>query len=141
MTRQLAGSLALVLSLVVTACSPASTEVSVPSIVGTWHYVGQRTSGPSNVIRYTGRLIVRNQQGMAFDADFSAEALTAQGTVNLVTGLVVGSFASREALDFDVQAGEVTLTHVGRLRGDSISGSWIASDNAQGTFTAVRERP
>jgi hypothetical protein len=126
--------------LVAMGCTTASTEVSVPSIVGTWSYVGQRTSGPSNIIRYTGRLNIRNQQGMAFDADFSAEALTAQGAVNLVTGLVVGAFASRDALDFDVQVGEATLTHVGRLRGDTISGSWIGSDNAQGTFLAVRQR-
>ncbi|HEY0994518.1 MAG TPA: hypothetical protein VGD77_00875 [Gemmatimonadaceae bacterium] len=141
MMRQLRNAFALVAALVATGCATTTTELSVPSIVGTWSYVGQRTSGPSNVVRYNGRLNVRNQQGMAFDADFAAEALTAQGSVTLVTGLVVGAFASREALDFDVQVGEATLTHVGRLHGDTISGSWIGSDNAQGTFVAVRQRP
>lgn len=132
--------LTLLLVATATACRSTTGEAAVPDIVGSWGYGGRRTSGSSGVVTYTGRLEFRRQQGMAFDGNFSADARDAQGTARLVTGFIAGSFISAEGMDFDVEAGGETLRHVGRLRNDSIVGSWLSSDGSQGSFVAVRNR-
>lgn len=123
-------------------CSSATGEATVPSVLGAWAYSARRTTGGTGLVMYAGRLEFRQQLGMAFDGNFSASALDAQGTTQLVTGFFSGSFISAEGVDFDVEVGGETLRHVGRVRNDSIVGTWLSSaGNSQGSFAAVRDRP
>lgn len=120
------------------SCTSPTGDAAVPDVTGSWGYSARRTSGSTGVVMYTGRLEFRQQQGMAFDGNFSADALDAQGTSRLVTGFLTGTFISADGVDFDVESGGETLRHVGRVRNDSISGSWLSSDGSQGAFVAVR---
>ena len=55
-----------------------------------------------------------------------------------MSGRVIGE----QDVDFDIMLEGVSRRHVGRIRADTIDGSWVQFGNGRsGSFRAVRARP
>ena len=115
-----------------------------------WRLVGAQTSPVDAELR--GRLDLRMQgmQGMQggtrVDGAYDVVQLDARGTERRVAGALSGRAVDAHTLDLDVQLDGATRRHVGRVRGDSLVGTWVelplagGPPRAIGSFRAARER-
>ena len=122
------------------ACStPTDTSATTVSLVGAWRYAGAQTSGTR--VTYDGTLTITQQSGRTFSGGLDAQAVSAQGMVTRVNGVVSGRVLSSNSVDFDLQSVDDVRRHVGTISADTLKGSWANGDlSLLGVFTAVRVR-
>ncbi len=128
----------IALTSVIAGCAmPSGPASSGAPIRGSWRLVGTQRA-PSAAME--GLLVVEAQEGDLISGRASWEERDAMGIVRQEGGALSGRVVGSQDVDFDVSASGVTRRHVGRLRADTIEGSWIQiSDGRTGTFRAVRE--
>lgn len=134
--------IALMPALLAAACAtPVDTGPSPIDLVGSWTYAGLDASR----LQLAGTFVVGKQTGRTFAGRAELTQRTPGGAVSILSGGVAGRVVDAAAVDFDVavdQAG--TRHHLGRLSGDSISGTWVEADDmgvvSSGTFTLKRSR-
>lgn len=140
MTAALRLSLWLAALAVAAACTtPTDTSPTQVNLVGAWRYTGAQTSGAR--VTYNGTLAITQQSGRTFSGGLDAQAVSAQGIVTRVNGVVSGRVLSGNSVDFDLQSTDDVRRHVGTVSADTLKGSWANGDlSLLGVFTAVRVR-
>lgn len=120
------------------ACGSPVEGEAAPDVRGTWSYSATQVSPEAEL---TGTLTVTRQRGVTFEAQLEAQERDAQGNVSTRSGIVSGRTLGEDGIDFDAFLDFGPRRHVGRLRGDSITGTWAEFDGRSltGTFTARRE--
>ena len=118
-------------------------KVGVP-VVGSWSYVA--TQGAPAAAQINGSLAFSGQTGAQISGTLDAIEVGAGGQQRRLTGPVSGRTVDSTTLDFDLLLGDVSRRHVGQVRGDSLTGTWVETPldgglpSASGTFRASRSR-
>lgn len=137
MTRA-ALSLSCALLLATSACASPVDQTEGPNILGVWSYSATQVTPAAQL---TGTLTVVRQEGSSFDARVEVQERDPQGTVRNWSAVVSGRTVGEDVVDFDVFSDVLARRHVGRLSGDSITGTWAQLDAAprSGTFKSRRQ--
>ncbi len=125
--------------LFVAACttSPTSSDAALEQ----WRYVGiQRIP---TLVRVEGALVLTRISADRFEGALDVQRIDALGEVERLRGLVSGR-RSDNTMDFEAAIDGAMVRHVGRVSGDSVSGTWLDDSNPgalllSGTFVLVRE--
>jgi hypothetical protein len=118
-------------------------KMGVP-VVGTWSY--SATQGSPTAAQLNGALAFSDQTGAQISGTLDVIETGAGGAQRRIAGPVAGRTVDSTTVDFDMLLGTVSRRHVGQVRGDSISGTWIETPvdggipSASGTFRASRAR-
>ncbi len=118
-------------------------KMGVP-VVGTWSYVA--TQGSPSAAQLNGSLSFSGQTGAEVNGTLDVIEVGAGGASRRLSGPISGRTVDSTTLDFDLLLGDVTRRHVGLVRGDSLSGTWVETPvdgglpSASGTFHASRSR-
>jgi hypothetical protein len=134
--RPMMGCLAL---LALNACeSPVDQGVQGADVRGTWSYSATQAAPAAQL---TGTLTVVRQEGSTFDAELEVQERDPQGNVRNWSAVVSGRTVGADVVDFDVFVDALARRHVGRVAGDSITGTWAQLDAAprSGTFRSRRQ--
>ncbi|MBU6365143.1 MAG: hypothetical protein KJT01_02925 [Gemmatimonadetes bacterium] len=120
--------------------SPAEPAGTVP-VAGAWQYWGTAESGASATV--TGTLALSGVSAVRYQGTATLVETGADGVASRVTGPVTGRLLDGGVMDFTAVVGGVPRTHVGTLRGDTITGRWFVVEAAGmvaggGRFEAVR---
>ena len=113
-------------------------------VVGTWSYVA--TQGSPSAAQLNGSLAFSGQTGAQVSGTLDVVEVGAGGLQRRLSGPVSGRTVDSTTLDFDLLLGDVSRRHVGLVRGDSLSGTWVETPidgglpSASGTFRASRAR-
>lgn len=75
----------------------------------------------------SGTLVVSSQSCTDFQGALDVVEVSASGERQRVSGPVSGSLLDATVARFEVTLAGVTREHLGRLAGDSLSGSWVES--------------
>ena len=127
------------LAMAAACTTPTDTGPTQVNLVGAWRYTGAQTSGTR--VTYDGTLAITQQSGRTFSGGLDAQAVSAQGIVTRVNGVVSGRVLSGNSVDFDLQSTDDVRRHVGTVSADTLKGSWANGDlSLLGVFTAVRVR-
>ena len=127
------------LSIAASCSSPTDTSPTTVQLTGNWHYTAAQTSGTR--VTYDGMLMITQQSGRTFSGGLDVQAISPQGAVTRVNGVVSGRIVSTASVDFDLQLTDDVRRHVGTVVGDTIRGTWATADLATlGAFTAARVR-
>ncbi len=124
----------------------ASTDVGSAgvSVTGTWRYAGRQTV-PADA-DLAGTLSFTTQVGATVAGALDVTETDFRGTPRRLTGAVAGRTVDSTTVDFDLVLSAVTRRHVGRVVGDSLTGTWIeqavagGAPTASGSFRAARNR-
>jgi hypothetical protein len=105
-----------------------------------WMYVGSQRV--PNTLQLDGALRITRRTGERFEGSLDLRRTDAVGQVERVTGLVNGRDTGA-TLDFEAMLDGAVIRHIGRLRGDSIAGTWLDDSGGggsamSGAFTLVR---
>jgi hypothetical protein len=127
-------------------CGGGTTDAGTPgvSVVGSWRYAAQQTAPAPAELQ--GALAVSEQTGARIAGALDVVETDARGLQRRLAGPLAGRTADSTTLDFDVTLGAATRRHVGRVRGDSLTGSWVeqpaggGAPSASGSFRAARQR-
>jgi hypothetical protein len=142
MTCSLRG-IALLLMAASMACTSSSpsgpADPDAPTVVGTWSYRG---SSPARR-QLQGTMQITTQRDGRFSGHAALQQRDGDGSVISVPGLVGGRLVEGQTVDFDVVVdASRALRHLGTLRGDSITGTWIEDNGVgvtgSGTFVISR---
>ena len=139
--RRLAVAAALIVSGACGSTSDLGTS-GVP-VLGTWTYVGlQVAPGAANL---TGSLLFTEQTGARIGGSMDFVESDAHGQQRRLAGPFSGRTVDSTTVDFELVLGVVTRRHVGRVKADSLTGTWVESSSsglptASGTFRAARVR-
>lgn len=131
-------TLVVALATLLSACMVPSTA---PEIVEEqWQYAGSHRV--PNTMQLDGLLSITRRSGERFEGSLDLRRTDPLGRVERVTGLVSGRSAAT-TLDFEATLDGAVIRHIGRVRGDSITGTWLDDDGAgavvvSGAFTLVR---
>jgi len=128
----------------VASCGGATDlgSAGVP-VVGTWSYVGQQVSpGSANL---SGALSFTEQTGARIGGTVDFIESDARGLQRRLAGPFAGRTADSTTVDFEIVLGAASRRHVGRVKGDSLTGTWVESSaaglpTASGTFRSARAR-
>ena len=118
------------------------SDAGVP-VLGTWTYVGlQVAPGAANL---TGSLLFTEQTGARIGGSMDFVESDAHGQQRRLAGPFSGRTVDSTTVDFELVLGVVTRRHVGRVKADSLTGTWVESSSsglptASGTFRAARVR-
>ncbi len=125
------------------AVSTAPGSPGVP-VTGTWRYEARQLTPVDAEL--TGTLAITGQTGANVSGALDMTEVDARGTVRRLAGALAGRTLDSTTVDFDVTLATATRRHVGRVAGDSLTGSWIEQSaaggppTASGTFRAARAR-
>lgn len=114
------------------------------SVVGSWSYVA--TQGSPSAAQLNGSLAFSGQTGAQISGTIDAIEVGAGGQQRRLTGPIAGRTVDSTTLDFDLLLGDVSRRHVGQVRGDSLTGTWVETPvdgglpSASGTFRSLRTR-
>jgi hypothetical protein len=119
------------------ACGSPVDGEPAPDLRGTWSYTATQVAP---AIELTGTMTVTHQSGVSFDAQLQVQERDAQGNVRTRSGIVSGRTLGDDGVDFDAFLDFGARRHVGRLHGDSITGTWAELDvvSLTGSFQARR---
>ena len=126
------------LMIVGAACTSPTDAGGPPPVVllGVWNYVSTQVSPTATD---TGTLTITSQSGHNFQGTFAVEQTDSSGTHPL-TGPVSGQAVDSTTLNFDLFVnGTTDRQHLGTVKADSITGSWVEMAVATGTFRAARK--
>lgn len=125
------------------ASSTAPDTPGVP-VVGTWRYAGRQTT-PADA-DLAGTLVFSTQAGARIGGALDFIETNATGAQRRIAGAAAGRTVDSTTLDFDVTLSGVTRRHVGVVKGDSVTGTWIeqpiggGAPSAAGSFRGARQR-
>lgn len=132
----------LIWTAAVAACA-TSTDPGRPGVrvVGVWTYSGQRLSPDAATL--SGSIAFNSQSGSQIGGTIDVVETDARGLQRRVTGPFAGNTIDSTTLDFEVIIGNLHRRHLGRVKGDSVSGTWIESADAgfpvaSGTFRGAK---
>lgn len=133
--------LALTLIGLAGCLQPTDTGISSVSLAGRWQYSAVQTGASGATAN--GTLVIGEQSGASFQGSLEVTSTSAEtGEVRSIAGTVSGSAPAVGAVDFDVFLEQQPRRHVGRLAGETITGTWLrlSADgvSASGTFSAHR---
>ena len=123
-----------------TSCkNPAQVGVVAANVGGAWNYFAAATSSPTTL---SGTLTISQSGNASFTGALEATEHTS-GQVQRVMGLVSGRTIDSTRFDFDLVLDAATRRHhVGSIRGDSITGTWLETTSTgiagSGTFRGSR---
>lgn len=113
-------------------------------VVGNWNYVATQSSPLA--AQLNGSLAFSGQTGAEISGTLDVIEVGTGGQQRRLAGPVSGRTVDSTTLDFDLILGDVTRRHVGQVRGDSLTGTWVetpldgGAPSASGTFRASRAR-
>jgi len=112
-------------------------------VLGTWSYAGQQVA--PNAASLTGSLLFTEQTGARIGGSTDVVESDARGQQRRLAGPFSGRTVDSTTVDFELVLGAVTRRHVGRVKADSLTGTWVESSTsglptASGTFRAARVR-
>jgi len=127
------------LALVGLACSTATDSGPPPVLLlGTWNYTGAETS---STITLSGTLTVTSQSGKSLMGSAAWTEDDGVGGTTPLSGPVTGRALDSTTVNFDVFLASATRHHLGTVKADTISGTWVdltsGGPGASGTFRAV----
>lgn len=118
-------------------------KMGVP-VLGTWSY--SATQGSPSAAQLTGALAFSGQTGAQISGTLDVVETGVGGLQRRLAGPVSGRTVDSTTVDFDMLLGAVSRRHVGQVRGDSITGTWVETPvdggvpSASGSFRASRAR-
>jgi hypothetical protein len=132
-------------SVAAVACLGATDpgKMGVP-VVGSWNYVATQSSPLA--AQLNGALAFSGQTGAEISGTLDVIEVSAGGASRRLSGPVSGRTVDSTTLDFDLILGDVTRRHVGVVKGDSLTGTWVetpldgGAPSASGTFRASKGR-
>jgi hypothetical protein len=116
-------------------------KMGVP-VVGNWSYVAAQ--GSPSAAQLNGALAFSGQTGAQISGTLDVTEVGAGGVARHLAGPISGRTVDSTTLDFDLLLGDVMRRHVGQVRGDSLTGTWVETSvdgglpSASGTFRATR---
>ena len=116
-------------------------RMGVP-VLGTWSYTA--TQGSPTAAQLSGALAFSGQTGAQISGTLDMIETGAGGLQRRLTGPVSGHTVDSTTVDFDLLLGAASRRHVGQVRGDSITGTWVETPvdggvpSASGSFRASR---
>lgn len=128
--------------LAASACAGNATDPGRPgvSLVGTWRYAATGASAA----QAQGALSFTQQRGAQVAGALDVLETAADGTQRRLAGPLAGQTSDSTTVDFEVQLGAAARRHVGRVRGDSLTGTWVETSvgggapTGSGSFRAAR---
>lgn len=120
------------------ACASPTDSSGPPPVVllGTWDYLSTQASSS---VKDSGTLTVVSQSGHNFQGTFAVNQTDSSGT-HALSGPVSGQALDSTTLNFDLFInGTTDRQHLGAVKGDSITGSWVEVTVASGSFRAARK--
>lgn len=137
--------MATIAALSAAACVGSTDPGKMGALVlGTWSYAG--TQGSPSAAQLNGALTFSGQAGAQISGTLDVIEIGAGGLQRRLAGPVSGRTVDSTTVDFDLLLGTVSRRHVGQVRGDSITGTWLetpvggGAPSASGTFRASRAR-
>lgn len=128
----------------VAACASA-TDLGSPGVpvVGAWSYVGQQVTPGAAAL--AGSISFTQQTGARISGSLDFVETDSRGQQRRVAGPFAGRTADSTTLDFELVLGAMTRRHVGRVKADSLTGTWVESSSdglptSSGTFRGARTR-
>jgi hypothetical protein len=118
-------------------------KMGVP-VVGSWNYVA--VQGSPSAAQLNGALAFSGQTGAQISGTLDVIEVGSGGQQRRLAGPVSGRTVDSTTLDFDLLLGDLSRRHVGQVRGDSLTGTWVEAPvdggvpSASGTFRASRAR-
>lgn len=133
----LACATALLCSCLTTPVEPAG---AVP-VAGTWQYRAFTDGGSPSTA--TGSLVLSSVNAVRYQGTLVVVETGVDGVAVRASGAVNGRLVEGQIVDFTVALPGAARTHVGSLKGDTITGRWMVSDatgmvSRSGRFDAVR---
>ncbi len=136
----------LLLALVGAAACGGVNDPGKPGapVTGSWRYVA-RQSVPADA-DLTGTIAFTLQNAATVSGALDAIETDARGQQRRLAGAFSGRTLDSTTVDIDVALTTGVRRHVGVVKGDSLTGSWIetplsgGAPNASGTFRAARQR-
>jgi hypothetical protein len=139
----LRATLGLLAAALTAACSSSTgPDTAGVSVLASWGYVGRQTSPTDAAL--AGTLAFMSQAGASVAGALDVVETSAGGAQRRMAGAVSGRTVNSTTLDFDVTLTSVTRRHIGVVKGDSITGTWIeqplggGAPSASGSFRAAR---
>jgi hypothetical protein len=114
------------------------------AVLGTWSYTA--TQGSPSAAQLSGALAFSGQTGAQISGTLDVVETGVGGLQRRLAGPVSGRTVDSTTVDFDMLLGTVSRRHVGQVRGDSITGTWVETPvdggvpSASGSFRASRAR-
>lgn len=136
--RCVATALFAVLAIGEVSCR-SSTDVGPPPVLlrGQWRYAAEQTSPVRSVL--DGTLSIDGQSGHELDGSLTVIESSATGS-RALSGFVNGRTPDAATIEFQVEFGGGARVHQGRIRGDSIVGTWYDefAGGGSGSFRCAR---
>lgn len=135
------GRLVAVLALLAAgaAACRSSTDTGAPPVdlAGQWRYAAEQTAPARSVL--DGTLSVDDQHGQRLDGSLTVIESSASGS-RALSGFVNGRTPDATTIEFQVELGGGARVHQGRIRGDSIVGTWYDefAGGGSGSFRCAR---
>jgi len=135
------GRLVAVLALLTAgaAACRSSTDTGAPPVdlAGQWRYAAEQTAPARSVL--DGTLSVDGQHGQRLDGSLTVIESSASGS-RALSGFVNGRTPDATTIEFQVELGGGARVHQGRIRGDSIVGTWYDefAGGGSGSFRCAR---
>jgi hypothetical protein len=126
--------------LAASACVNASLEPTAST--EQWRYEGEQRLPAA--LRLEGGLQLTPVSSARFEGLLDVRRTDPVGQVQRVAGLVIGR-RSPDAMEFEATLDGSVVRHIGRVSGDSISGTWFNDSGLDASFTSgafvlVRQR-
>ena len=130
---------AIVLALAATNACRSSTDTGAPPVAlrGQWRYAAEQTAPTRSVL--DGALSIDTQSGQRLDGSMTMIESSASGS-RALSGFVNGRTPDATTIEFQVDLGGGARVHQGRIRGDSIVGTWYDEfvGGGSGSFRCAR---
>ena len=122
------------------ACSlPGEPDADAAIVRGEWAFTGTQAAPQATI---TGYLTIQTQNGDLITGTAGWDERDGFGVIRSTGGAVSGRVIGEQDVDFDITLEGIARRHVGRIRADTIDGSWVQfGDGRTGSFRAVRARP
>jgi hypothetical protein len=124
------------------ACA-GSTDPGRPGVpmLGAWSYAGQQVA--PGTASLTGSISFSTQTGAQIGGSMDFVETDSRGQQRRIAGPFSGRTVDSTTVDFEVVLGSVSRRHVGKVKADSLTGTWVetagnGAPTASGTFRSAR---
>jgi len=121
-----------------TGCRSGTDTGDPPvNLRGQWRYAAEQTAPTRSVL--DGTLSIKDQSGQRLDGSMTVIESSAIGS-RALSGFVNGRTPDATTIEFQVEFGAGARVHQGRIRGDSIVGTWYDefAGGGSGSFRCAR---
>ena len=138
-SRALRGFVLGAIAVAATSACRSSTDTGAPPVAlrGQWRYAAEQTAPTRSVL--DGALSIDTQSGQRLDGSMTMIESSASGS-RALSGFVNGRTPDATTIEFQVDLGGGARVHQGRIRGDSIVGTWYDEfvGGGSGSFRCAR---